>query len=104
MVRCCWRPPNPAVPRHDLRKVRVHVQRPQGGDGRRVLGDQPLRLEGPGPGGLSRRARFRYSGRWIWLVAQCVCCTLTAARHPHPWAPPPHSCTALQGLVPVLLQ
>lgn len=74
MVRCCRPPPNPAVPRHNLRKVRVHVQRPRGEGGSRGLGDQPPRLEGPGPGGLSRRARFRYLGRWIGLVAQCLCC------------------------------
>ncbi|XP_049644955.1 phosphatidylserine decarboxylase proenzyme, mitochondrial isoform X1 [Suncus etruscus] len=59
MVRCCQPRPNPAVPRVDLRKVRVHVQRPRGGAGGRGSGDQPPRLEGPGPGGLSRRARFR---------------------------------------------
>ncbi|XP_036209067.1 phosphatidylserine decarboxylase proenzyme, mitochondrial isoform X3 [Myotis myotis] len=58
MVRCCQRPPNPAVPRHDLHKVRVHVQRPRSGGGGRGPGAPP-RLEGPGLGGLSRRARFR---------------------------------------------
>lgn len=97
MVRCCWRPPNPAVPRHDLRKVRVHVQRSRNGGGGRGPGDQPPRLEGPGPGGLSRRARFRYPGRRSGLVAQCLCCTQTAA-------PPPGLGAALPGLVPVLLQ
>ncbi|ELW66560.1 Phosphatidylserine decarboxylase proenzyme [Tupaia chinensis] len=62
MVRCCRPRPNPAVPRHDLRKVRVHVQRPHGGGGSKGPGGQPPRLEGPSPGGLStlsRRARFR---------------------------------------------
>ncbi|XP_014398037.1 PREDICTED: phosphatidylserine decarboxylase proenzyme isoform X2 [Myotis brandtii] len=58
MVRCCQRPPNPAVPRHDLHKVRVHVQRPRSGGGGRGPGAPP-RLEGPGLGGLSRSARFR---------------------------------------------
>lgn len=73
MVRCCWRPPNPAVPRHDLRKVRVHVQRSRNGGGGRGPGDQPPRLEGPGPGGLSRSARFRYRGGGVgWWPSVCV--------------------------------
>ena len=69
MVRCPRLRPNPAAPRLDLWKVRVHVQRLRGGGGGgRGLGDQLPRLEGPTPGGLSRRARFRYwwgpAGSW----------------------------------------
>lgn len=70
MVRCCPRPPNPAVPRHDLHKVRVHVQRPRSGGGGRDPGTPP-RLEGPGLGGLSRRARFRY---WEGGALLLHCC------------------------------
>lgn len=75
MVRCCQPRlgPNPTVPRLDLRKVRVHVQRPRGGGGSssRGPGDQPPRLEGPGLGTLSRRARFRYWG-WRWGACSLV--------------------------------
>ncbi|XP_073860046.1 phosphatidylserine decarboxylase proenzyme, mitochondrial isoform X6 [Macaca fascicularis] len=62
MVRCCPPRPNPTVPRHNLRKVRVHIQRPRSRGGGKGTGGQPPRLEGPGLAGLStlsRRARFR---------------------------------------------
>lgn len=62
MVRCYPPRPSHTVPRHDLRKVRVHVQRPRGGGGSRGPKGQPPQLEGPSPGGLSRRAHFRYLG------------------------------------------
>ena len=73
--------PNPAAPHLDLWKVRVHVQRLRGGG--RGLGDQLPRLEGPTPGGLSRRACFRYwwgpAGSW----------SSVHAAPPHPaWAQP----------------
>lgn len=81
MVRCCQRPPNPAVPRPDLHKVRVHVQRPRSGGGGRGPGAPP-RLEGPGLGGLSRRARFRYWGGGAgWWPRVCAAPKLL---HPHP--------------------
>lgn len=80
MVRCCGPclRPNLASPRLDLRKVRVHVQRPcgGGGGGSRGPGYQPPRLEGPGPGDLSQRAHFRYWGA-SRLVGQCLRCAPT---------------------------
>lgn len=95
MVRCCQRPPNPAVPRHNLHKVRVHVQRPRSGGGSGGPGAPP-RLEGPGLGGLSRRARFRYcEGGAGWRPR--VCAALNCG------APTPFGCSS-STIGPVLLQ